>query len=286
MPYQFSFAFDSVIVIESLRKGDLPTGTDLFETTIAPQSLAQNIYAELYHISSRAELLAVLAKAFQMAMDSRSPIIHLEMHGDTDGLQLANGDVMEWSELAPALGKINERTRMNLLVVAAACHGWHMTDILRPVDRAPAWAIMGPPSSAKAGDLYAAMKRFYDSLLMKLNLREALDAMNDGADMGDWTYRLQSADLLYCHVFRHYMSSVLEEDSHTERVNRLVADVARAQNLDVSQSMRLRVEIGADISNHQFWFDRYKTSFLMLDLYPQNAHRFPMQFADCASNAV
>ena len=286
MAYESSFSFDSVVVVESLRKGDLPTGTDLFETTIAPECLAQNIYSELYHVSSRNELLAVLARAFQMAVDGRSPIIHLEMHGDQEGLQLSNGETVSWSDLAPALSKINERTRMNLLVVAAACHGWHMSDILRPVDRAPAWAVLGPPDSAMASDLYEAMKAFYGILLAKLNLRDALCAMNGGAEISDWSYRIQAADLLYCNVFRHYMSSLLEEESHAARINRLVADVARAQSLDVSQTMLLRAGISSDLGNSQFWFDRYKTRFLMLDLYPENAHRFPMEFADCASDGV
>lgn len=286
MPYQSSFSFDTVVVVESLRKGDVPTGTDLFETTIAPESLAQNIYAKLYHVSSPAELLAVLAETSRMALDGRSPIIHFEMHGDKDGLQLANDDSLKWAELAPALRKVNEETQMNLLVVASACHGWHISDILRPVDRAPAWAILGPPDSVEAGDLYAAMKRFYSRLLSTLNLREALDAMNNGHDIADWSYRIQSADLLYCHVFRHYMNSVLEEESHAERVNRLVADFARAQELDVSQTTLLRTAIGADLSNHEFWFDRYKTRFLMLDLFPDIAHRFPLGFQDCSNKAV
>jgi hypothetical protein len=208
MSYESSFSFDSVVVVESLPKDDLPARTDLFETTIAPECIAQNVYAELHHVSSRAEFLAVLEGTFQMAIVGRSPIIHLEMHGDKLGLQLLNGETLTWSDLAPSLRKVHERTRMNLLVVAAACHGWYLSDILRPVDRAPIWAVLGPPDSAKAGDLYEAMQRFYGTLLPKLNLHDAIDTMNGGGLISDWSYRIRAADLLYCEVFREYMSSL------------------------------------------------------------------------------
>lgn len=175
---------------------------------------------------------------------------------------------------------------MNLLVVAAACHGWHMSDILRPVDRAPAWAILGPPESEKAGKLYEAMERFYHSLLTSMNLSTAMEAMNAGAGMAYWSYRIQSADLLFCQVFRHYMNSLLEEEAQAERVNRLVTDIARTQNVDVTRTMLLRAEIGSELNNHELWYERYRTRFLMLDRFPENACRFPLGFADCARKAL
>ena len=106
---------------------------------------------------------------------------------------------------------------MNLLVVAAACHGWHMSDILRPVDRAPAWAILGPPESEKAGKLYEAMERFYHSLLTSMNLSTAMEAMNAGAGMAYWSYRIQSADLLFCQVFRHNLSRAASQRASRTR---------------------------------------------------------------------
>lgn len=103
MAYQSFFSFDSVIVIESLRKSEWPTGTDLFETTIAPESLAQNIYPELYHVASRRQMLGALRNVATLASDGRAPIIHLEMHGNQQGLRLATGETIDWDELAPVL---------------------------------------------------------------------------------------------------------------------------------------------------------------------------------------
>ena len=285
MPYHSSVSFDGVVVIESLKKPSRLTGTDLFETTIAPAALAHNTFAELHTVTTRAQFLAALSRAEELANDGHAPILHLEMHGDKDGLQLSNMDIIEWQELAPSMARINERTRMNLLVVAAACHGWYLSEVLRPVDRAPAWGVIGPPDSIGDLDLYEAMQRFYAALWSSIDLRQALNEANQSPHLGDWTFQLQSADLLYCRVFRWYLES-LRDEPKTERVNRLVADAARLQNLDVIQTMKLREDIARDLDNHQFWFNRYKTRFLMLDLFPENARRFQLELSDCLPQAV
>jgi hypothetical protein len=285
MAYESSVAFDGVVVVESLRRPSLLTGTELFETTIARSALANNTFAEHHPVSRREEFFEALSRAQDLANEGHSPIVHLEMHGDKDGLQLTSSEVVKWSELAPILTAINERTRMNLLVIAAACHGWYLSEILRPVDRAPAWGIIGPPQSVGDRDLYAAMKRFYSTLWSTLNLRQALDAGNEGPDVADWTFRLQSADLLYCSVFQWYLKS-FQEESQAQRVNRLVAEAATIHGLDVLQTMHLREVFLRDLDNHEFWFERYKNRFLMLDLFPENANRFRLTLSDCLPRAV
>jgi hypothetical protein len=284
MPYQSSVSFDGIVVIESLSKPNLLTGTDLFETTIAPAALTNNTFAELRRVATREQFFSALSRAEALANEGHAPIIHLEMHGDKTGLQLTSREIVGWSELAPALTRVNERTKMNLLVVAAACHGWHLSEVLRPVDRAPAWGIIGPPDSIGERDLYDAMKRFYASLWTSVDLREALNSGNESPDISDWRFRIQSADLLYCRVFRWYLESFREE-SQADRLNRLVAEAARLQRLDVTQTMQLRANFARDLDNHQFWFDHYKTHFLMLDLFPENAPRFELQLSDCLPQA-
>lgn len=218
MAYESSVAFDGVVVIESLRKPAQLTGTDLFETTIAPAVLSQNAFAEIHRVSNRKEFFKALESASKLAHDGHSSILHLEMHGDQRGLQLTSSEMIEWSELAPSLSSINEQTKMNLLVVAATCHGWHLSDVLRPVDRAPAWGVIGPPDSVQNYDLYPAMQRFYATLWRRLNLREALNAANETENMADWVYDIQSADLLYCQVFRWYVQASKKNHRRRESI--------------------------------------------------------------------
>jgi hypothetical protein len=286
MAYESSLLFDSVVLIESLDAKSEPTGTKLFENTIAPALVGQNMLGELYQVPSRPAFFGALKNVLQMTRDGHAPILHLEAHGDTEGLELASGEHVKWAELAPVLTEINIGCQMNLLVVAAACEGWYLGTVLRPVDRSPIWGVLGPPEVAKAGNLYLAMTNFYRELLESFSLRSALLRMNEQLEISEWRYQFSSAEILFCRVFRYYMQDLKSGETHEQRVNRLVAEIARVKNLDVVQTMKLRAEIAADMSNHKWWFDYYRTGFLMLDLFPNNLTRFKFSFEDCTRRAA
>jgi len=289
MAYNTSFAFDSVVVLESLRPGDLRTGRDLFETTLAPASVIDpGFVSEFYEPRSGPEFLGALATVCQTAQKyGRSPIVHIETHGDKEGIALANGDVIPWQEVAPRLAAINRVSRMNLLVVAAMCHGWYLSAILRPTDRAPAFGIIGAQEDVPAGDLLDAMKQLYSCLIVPAHdLRVALDAANSGRDLADWTYRMEGAELMLCRVYRQYLRGLEEEETRAQRISRLVADAARLRSLDVLQTMQFRAEVAQALDDHERWFMMYRTRFLMLDVFPENERRFPLRFRDCGQAAA
>lgn len=280
-PYASTFSFDSVLIVESLRPSDRRTGFDLHASTLKPLGQHESIGAEIRQVTSIRELRAALYAAAECARIGRAPVLHLEMHGSTEGLELSNGEVMQWQDLGPALTEINIASKMNLLVVAAACNGWHLSDALRPTSQAPAWAVIGPPDSVTARSVFDATTEFYSRLLVDQELMPAMYAMNGGAEIKDWEYRLQIADLLFCKVFQTYLNTVSNEESPTERVNRLVAEYARNKSADLRDTMAFRQVATAHLDDHEFLYNRYKERFLLLDLYPENRHRFPLEYRDC-----
>jgi hypothetical protein len=287
--YTTSLKFDSIVLIESLPPGELRTGRDLFESAIAPAAVNDpGLVAELYEPKTRAEFLGSLRSVAETARrHGSSPIVHIETHGDDTGIALSDGDLVSWNDIAQLLTVINQVSRMNLLVVAAMCHGWYMSDILRPTDRAPAFGIIGTRDLVSAGDLLSSMREFYQVLLRPgHDLRAALNAANRSESVEEWQYEMLGAELMLCRVFSHYVRSLSTEETQAQRVNRLVADLARAQSLDVNQTMQLRAAITQDLEDHESWFALYRSRFLMLDLFPENAPRFPLTYADCGgSNA-
>jgi hypothetical protein len=286
MAYKSSLAFDSVVVIESLGKNSERTGTNLFENTIAPALFCYDMYGELNQAPTRDLFFTTLKKVLKMTRDGHSPILHIEAHGDTEGFELASGEHVKWSELAPVLTEINIGCQMNLLVVAAACEGYYLRTVLGPLDRSPVWGVLGASEIAKAGNLYGAMTRFYGELLESLNFSSALEAMNEQRDIDEWKYDFSSAELIFCHIFQYYMRDLETGETQEQRVNRIVAEIARVKRLDVVQTMKLRSDISANLSNHEWWFNYYRTRFLMLDLFPQNSARFGFTFEQCTRTAA
>lgn len=289
MPYATSFAYDSVAIIESLPTGELRTGRDLFETVLAPASVAEpGLVSELYEPRSARDFLGVLHSIRDNAKRyHRSPIVHIETHGGRDGIRLRNDDLLPWSDIAPLLTEINTLSHMNLLVVAAMCHGWHMVSLLRPTDRAPAFGIVGTEEEVDAGELLEAMQRFYRVLVgPKHDFRAAMDEANEGLAYGDWRFKMEGAELWLCRAFREYVRGFTTGETQVQRVNRLVAEVARAQKLDVVATMRARQEISKAMGNNEAWFGYYRTKFLLLDQFPDNAHRFLLRYEDCSDDAA
>jgi hypothetical protein len=284
-----------VLVIESLASARLAsetvskpwlTGRDLFDTTIRTAVDKHNIVAEYFDVADRRQFFGAIRRAFDLAQSGRAPILHFEMHGHAEGLTLASGDHITWASLAPKLAQVNEACRMNLLVVAAACEGWYLTSTLHPTRRSPVWGVLGPPKTIQAGTLREAIRAFYQVLFSRFDLRAAVSAMNDNNDISDWQVSLVTADIMFCRVFRAYIAGLDSGETQEKRVNRLVSELAAAQQLDVSQTMSVRAEIAAELNDHQFWYDKYRQTFLMLDLFPENATRFQMSYGDCIAGAT
>lgn len=289
MSYQTTLSFDSVVVIESLPEDELWSGTELFEDTIQPAWFADPTFVvELYQPQSRREFQETLETiAGLVAEHSSSPILHLETHGSSSGMRFADGSRMTWDEVAGPLAEINRRTRMNLLVFAGLCHGWSMIEILRPTRRAPVFGMIGPMETVEAGRLLSATKLMYERLLEPdHDLRAALNSANGSTSVEDWEFRWMSAELMFCRIFEDYVKDVSREHVRSERLNRLVADLARVKALDVQETMQLRVALSADLDNHQAWFSHYREHFLLLDLFPGNEPRFQLSYSDCVRDKV
>jgi hypothetical protein len=233
-----------------------------------------------------ADFRGAIRQVLQLARDGRAPILHFETHGDQEGIEVGSGERIAWSELARELSAINEACRMNLLVVAAACNGWFLGSVLRPVQRSPAWGIMGPPDTVGHRDLTNAMHRFYADLLKTIDLSKALRAANVGLSMLEGPFRITSAELLFCRVFQYYMRDLDGVETVEQRTRRIVAEIARVRNLDVRQTMTLRSDVLRDITDHRRWYAYYRERFLMLDLFPENKLRFSQTFDQCIGSAA
>lgn len=282
--YRTSASFDNVVILESLPSGDLQSGTELFDSRLRPANADDSGFlAELYNPSNRSEFFGVLQRIRRITTQhQRAPIIQLETHGSREGLRLADMSSVTWEELARPFREINQACRMNLCVFAGLCHGWHMIDFLRPTDRSPVFALVGPSKAVSAGRLLDAMKLLYGELLTPPHdLRTALDVANGSSVVGDWEFRWMSAELMLCHIFRSYVEDVSRDGVQEGRVSRLVADLARAQGLDALQTTELRAAISSELDDHEAWFNRYRERFLLLDLFPENESRFKLAFEDC-----
>lgn len=270
--------FSRIVVIESLPKGQLHTGTRLHED-IAVQNVfhQRGLDVDRVQADTAERLWACLARVLQDANTKAVyPILHIECHGSTDtaGLVLADNSFVSWHEIKPVLTAINIATRCNLFVALAACHGAHLSQVILPTDRAPLWGMIGPVESAKPTDLFGSFFAFYSTLLASLDGDKALSAIVS-ADARIANYYFVTAEGFFKKAYAHYLANYCTEKSRWRRAKQLrtrLRDMGLRKSPSISElQQRLK-------STELPSFHKYHRQFFMIDLFPENSERFSVRF--------
>jgi hypothetical protein len=281
--YSDSVRFDSIVVLESLPFGEQKTGTWLYDNVLKPWADAHPPFRVYFNaIDSKSQFLAALdAAEAQLFQNGSVPILHIEAHGDKEGIALSNGEHVRWEELRERLTLMNQVSGLNLLVVMAMCRGWWISQLLYPLRPSPAWGIIGPTEDVWDTDLRNAMEAFYRELLNSFNARAALDEMNKNKPYEKWEFILETAEVMYCRVFNHSVNVLCTPDQLSDRENEIVAEIVRRNNYHLEVAYDARDRARHMLADHRQVFDFYRHSFFMLDSKPENASRFKLSYDDC-----
>ena len=105
-------------------------------------------------IASRAEFLERL-QLFEeeFRATKRRPVLHIETHGSEEGIGVSDEEELLWPELMEALILFNRATRLNLVVVLAACHGAWAVKMLQPDRRAAAFRGLDARRRGRCGSV-------------------------------------------------------------------------------------------------------------------------------------
>lgn len=224
--------FNKLWVIESLPSGELRTGKNLFDNQLdKAKQVQQNLVVKFSEPITKAELFDVLEEIRKEAVSGIYPMIHFECHGCEDGLGTASGELVEWDEIRETLIEINRSTKLNLMIVIAACNGAHLIKVSTKLDAAPFWAIIGPEVEVTAGHIQDNFGRFYESFFSDLDGDKAINILNEGAAHSDRIYHFLSAAGLYTRAYRTYYKSHCVGKGKKERVEQLVSEAMKNPNV-------------------------------------------------------
>jgi hypothetical protein len=260
--------FNQILIVDSLPDGQLNTAARLFaDAHDWAQAIGGVPHIASVRIPSSGAFLDLLAQlAQQAARDAYVPLLHIECHGREEGLEFADGSGLTWDEVKPAVVALNVATRLNLIVVVAACHGGAIAGFVRAEHRAPFWAFLAPKRQISAGDLEAALSAFYQALLMTRSSERAMDALR-ATPAGQEFWQL-SAQTIYRLIVEGYAERHLTQEAVQQQAERLRARAA-AHGAVWSQA-----QIEAMIRDPGI-FEGFRREFFMVDLYPDHAERFP-----------
>lgn len=266
-----------IVIIESLSNHEAKTGRILFEYIEglkAHNSLP--ISVEFENSTNSTNFFSTLARILQDAKSKLEyPLIHIECHGSEDetGIVLANDDFISWADMKPILTEINIATQCNLMVVLGACNGGYLSKIIQLIDGAPCWAVLGPTESVSVDDLISSYRIFYGELLSTLDGDKALDKLLSSPDR-QANYSFITAEGLFKKAYSRYFRENCTDSAYWIRAKKikdtLLEEGGRYKSL---QNLLLWFKKG-----EKGYFEEYKNNFFMIDLYPQNLHRFKIDY--------
>src|SRR5690606_33260348 len=91
--------------------------------------------------------------------------------------QLADGSLVDWMELKPALAQVNVAMELSLRVIVAACTGGALAKAVTVTDRAGLWGLIGPTKSISPAELEGSYRAFYTELLVTKSPSAAIKAL-------------------------------------------------------------------------------------------------------------
>jgi hypothetical protein len=242
-------AIGQFVVIQSLREGDWQTGRMIRED-LEPMASEYKNRLQVHYRTPRtpAEFEYCLKDlAAWVRHSGRAPCLHIECHGDKDGVELTDGSYMSWSRVKPLLADINVASRMNMLLVLASCNGGYFAAECRYDEPVPFVYMVGPGNEIYAEPLFALTGGFYSELFRSWDVTEALTA--GGGGRADISYFSMSA----VGVLRIGLAARIRAAGPAE---------ARA---------KLRAAEGP-------LFEQWRRRFFALDQFPENADRFAITY--------
>lgn len=266
--------FNQILIADSIPIGEQNTARELYHDVALRAQVFVPAPLILYRrTESREALLALLAELTTSAATVGDiPVLHVECHGNGEGLAFANGSFATWAELKGPLTRLNVATSLNLLVVVAACDGSALTNTLGLTDRAPFHGLIGPIRRVLPEDLVRSYLALYETLLETRSARLAVEAMR-AATPDTFIYR--TAEWMFQYGWDHYQRTQETPEARLERGRRMAANPPAEYDgppIQAEHFAQLLADRNRDV------FDTYRRNFFLCDLLPEHEARFNVRY--------
>ena len=168
----------TIVIVQSLKDGDLKTGELLYDTLSASLPIKYpDTSVKFYDIKDKKELAEAFYNIYNGIKDGELITLQIEAHGCENGVGLASEELVTWKEFFGIIRPINEKMLNLLLVCMSMCFGGALISHLEPEKRAPYRAFIGTGGTIKAGALLDGFSVFYDNYHHLLDSFAAYEAM-------------------------------------------------------------------------------------------------------------
>jgi len=283
-------SFNKIFVIESLREEDTKTGRDLYYKYLKLKvEQIGELEAELVTPKTKQEFIDFLERvSTEVQTTDLLPMLHFEIHGSPEGLELGSGEFIRWMDMYAILVGINTHIGNNLLITLAVCKGNYLARIVNPTKRAPVLGLIGIWKKGWGYDMAVSFREFYDELLSSFDDDKAsfdgdkaVEKLNEANPDKRYKYIFYSCQRIFRMASKEYFAKNFTPESLKERTeNRFerVKELPRYKGMAPRAiKRRYKKEL---LKGRRPMFEKHKKTFFMYDIYPDNKNRFIVRFED------
>lgn len=284
-----NFKSDQYYFIISIDEDDQKDGIrTIFDNIVKPRCETKNLGCEYIVVSDSVELIRLIDRIERETLaNSTYPYLHLECHGNEDGIKLKSGSRIKWDELRKLFTKINIASKNNLVISMAACYGGYFTfSLIKSIEtingcRSVALAIVGPDNEISDYNLDLGFASYFNEFLESRNLNKALERLNIDSKY-EGKYLVDTNSNTFKFVIEFYVQKMLTDHFDSiqqvqEKMRFLEEDFLLKQRRRMRDDERL--ELRRRIFDKKFYlnfFNEMRHKYFLIDLHPENDKRFPM----------
>jgi hypothetical protein len=272
MPARVGFHLSRVLIVESLKPGDVKTGLETANFVRAHDSTsAVGIPIEYLECQSASDFTAIVETLRSEAIRTENfPLLHVECHGDDVlGLEFRDYSNISWSQLSDLLAGLNRATRFNLVAVFSACYGGYFLSRMDTVDPAPCYAMLAPTEAIRPHEVLSAFRAFYSEFFTAMDAGRAMSRVSKlPLEDGAWMPIL--AESWYEHVVINYIQQHCTRHEMRVRTLRVTNELRAAGVLANMHS----VKQGLIQQNRASITGKFFRRYFMVDDVPENGTRF------------
>jgi hypothetical protein len=261
------FTARRLVIIDSVPEGQLESGRMLLNRINEWGETKVKLLCEYEKVNTVLDLKTKLERLAATIPTDGIPILHLAMHGDEDGLQLASGECIDWDDLSPFLLNLNIATKNNLLVTLATCYGLHTANVnAANFNRSAYWCVMGRQDTHSGGDFTNDYSKFYRTLLESSNFGDAIKAINLP---GMKDYQIYSGLGLFKNAAQLAIDGYITNGEERQLLAKAKKKF-RTRNQPISHKHLRRLVRDKFIDSLIEW----RKKFFLIDYFPENEDRF------------
>ncbi len=273
-----SFEFNTLFIIESLKPGETKTGLNLYDemcTLKAAHNELSDLDLRYVSITSAQEWDDCMAHIIKECKENKVlPIIHLEIHGNKNGIEFTNIECRDRYEVSRQFREINRIIACNLFTTLGVCEGLNILFGIKTDELMPFCGVVGSFDKLKAADIEIRYSEFYRTLFTKLDIYEAYKSLIHANSEIVADYRYIPVDEIFYKNYQDYLDNECTLEAMKQRALNSFEQQSFYANTRQQKRKFVRDFIKEEKKNRLNYYQESVSSFFDLEHFPQNRERF------------